>query len=149
MALLWRLFGVSGTAGGAGLFRAAIGYVGVYDLDLLYTSGDIKTTRWGGAYLDTTLPSDPKEREAQSPARRADELNLPLFIVHGKDDFRAAFEHAEVMRDALDEAGKPYEWLVKDEEHGFYTPETPSSFSSASAVLVNLSADAAEEWSLE
>jgi len=28
------------------------------------------------------------------------------------------------MRDALDEAGKPYEWLVKDkEEHGFYTPE--------------------------
>ena len=107
-----------------GLFSAAIGYVGVYDLDLLYDSGDIATTRWGGAYLDKTLPSDPEERAAQSPARRAEELNIPLFIVHGKDDYRAAFEHAEVMRDALDEAGKSYDWLVKDkEEHGFYTPE--------------------------
>ena len=107
-----------------GLFSAAIGYVGVYDLDLLYNSGDIATTRWGGAYLDKTLPSDPEERAAQSPARRAEELDIPLFIVHGKDDYRAAFEHAEVMRDALDEAGKSYDWLVKDkEEHGFYTPE--------------------------
>ena len=135
-----------------GLYRAAIGYVGVYDLDLLYTSGDIKTTRWGGAYLDTTLPSDPEQREAQSPARRADELNLPLFIVHGKDDFRAAFEHAEVMRDALDEAGKSYEWLVKDkEEHGFYTPEnTVELFERVEQFFgQHLSTDAAEEWSLE
>lgn len=135
-----------------GLFRAAIGYVGVYDLDLLYTSGDITTTRWGGAYLDTTLPSDPKEREAQSPARRADELNLPLFIVHGKDDFRAAYEHAEVMRDALEEAGKSFEWLVKDkEEHGFYTPEnTVELFERVEAFFnQHLSATAAEDWSLE
>jgi len=107
-----------------GLFKAAIGYVGVYDLDLLYNSGDIATTRWGGAYLDTTLPSDPEQRKAQSPAQRAEEFDIPLFIVHGKDDYRAAFEHAEVMRDALEAAGKPYDWLVKDkEEHGFYTPE--------------------------
>ena len=28
------------------------------------------------------------------------------------------------MGDALEEAGKSFEWLVKDkEEHGFYTPE--------------------------
>ncbi|MEL0137391.1 MAG: prolyl oligopeptidase family serine peptidase, partial [Halieaceae bacterium] len=67
---------------------------------------------------------DPEQRIAQSPARRAEEFEIPLFIIHGKDDYRAAFEHAEVMRDALDEAGKPYEWLVKDkEEHGFYTSE--------------------------
>ena len=94
----------------------------------------------------------PDEREAQSPARRADELSLPLFIVHGKDDFRAAFEHAEVMRDALDEAGKPYEWLVKDkEEHGFYTPEnTVELFERVEQFFgQHLSADAAEEWSLE
>ena len=107
---------------------------------------------WGGAYLDTTLPSDPKEREAQSPARRADELNLPLFIVHGKDDFRAAYEHAEVMRDALDEAGKSYEWLVKDkEEHGFYTPEnTVELFERVEQFFgQHLSAEAAEAWSLE
>ena len=135
-----------------GLFRAAIGYVGVYDLDLLYNSGDIPTVRWGAAYLDTTLPSDAKDREEQSPARRADELDLALFIVHGKDDFRAAYEHAEVMRDALDEAGKSYEWLVKDkEEHGFYTPEnTVELFERVEQFFDrHMSVTADEEWSLE
>ncbi len=103
------------------LYKAAIGYVGVYDLDMLYTTGDIKTTRWGDAYLDTTLPDNEADRIAQSPARNVDKLKAALFIVHGVDDPRAAFEHAEVLRDALDEIDYPYEWLAKDGEgHGFY-----------------------------
>lgn len=103
------------------LYKAAIGYVGVYDLDMLYTTGDIKTTRWGDAYLDTTLPDNEADRIAQSPARNVDKLKAALFIVHGVDDPRAAFEHAEALRDALDEIDYPYEWLAKDGEgHGFY-----------------------------
>lgn len=103
------------------LFKAAIGYVGVYDLDMLYTTGDIQTIRWGDAYLDKTLPSTEEERAAQSPLRNVDKLKTPLFIVHGIDDPRAAFEHAEALRDALDAIDYPYEWLAKDGEgHGFY-----------------------------
>jgi len=103
------------------LFKAAIGYVGVYDLDMLYTTGDIETARWGESYLDTTLPADQAERIAQSPARNVDKLKAAVFIVHGVDDYRAAFEHAEALRDALDEINYPYEWLAKDGEgHGFY-----------------------------
>jgi acetyl esterase/lipase len=135
-----------------GLYRAAIGYVGVYDLDLLYNSGDITTRRWGEAYLDKTLPSDPEDRSEQSPARRASEFDIPLFIVHGKDDYRAAFEHAEVMRDALQEAGKPFEWLVKDkEEHGFYTPENTVELFGRMAQFFDehLGASAPESRSLE
>lgn len=103
------------------LYKAAIGYVGVYDLDLLYTTGDIETRRWGAAYLDKTLPSDEAERIAQSPVHNVDKLKAAVFIVHGKDDPRAAFEHAEALRDALDKIHYPYEWLAKDGEgHGFY-----------------------------
>ena len=103
------------------LYKAAIGYVGVYDLDMLYTTGDIETARWGDAYLDTTLPDNEADRIAQSPARNVDKLKAALFIVHGVDDHRAAFEHAEALRDALDEINYPYEWLAKDGEgHGFY-----------------------------
>ena len=103
------------------LYKAAIGYVGVYDLDMLYTTGDIQTTRWGDAYLDKTLPSTQEERSAQSPLRNVDKLKTPLFIVHGVDDPRAAFEHAEALRDALDAIDYPYEWLAKEGEgHGFY-----------------------------
>lgn len=103
------------------LYKAAIGYVGVYDLDMLYTTGDIETARWGEAYLDTTLPDNQKDRIAQSPAQNVDKLKAAVFIVHGVDDFRAAFEHAEALRDALDAIDYPYEWLAKDGEgHGFY-----------------------------
>lgn len=103
------------------LYKAAIGYVGVYDLDMLYTTGDIETARWGEAYLDTTLPDNQKERIAQSPAQNVDKLKSAVFIVHGVDDFRAAFEHAEALRDALDAIDYPYEWLAKEGEgHGFY-----------------------------
>jgi len=103
------------------LYKAAIGYVGVYDLDMLYTTGDIETARWGEAYLDTTLPDNQKDRIAQSPAQNVDKLEAAVFIVHGVDDFRAAFEHAEALRDALDAIDYPYEWLAKDGEgHGFY-----------------------------
>ena len=72
--------------------------------------------------------------------------------MHGKDDFRAAYEHAEVMRDALDEAGKSYEWLVKDkEEHGFYTPEnTVELFERVERFFdQHLSGTADGEWPLE
>ena len=103
------------------LFKAAIGYVGVYDLDMLYTTGDIEGARWGGAYLDKTLPESEQERRAQSPVDQLDKFDAAIFIVHGKEDFRAAFEHAEVLRDKLDDMGRPYEWLAKDGEgHGFY-----------------------------
>ena len=103
------------------LYKAAIAYVGVYDLDLLYTTGDIETTRWGAAYLDKTLPTTEEERKAQSPVHRVKELKTPLFIVHGEDDPRAAYDHALALKDALDAIDYPYEWLVKDGEgHGFY-----------------------------
>ena len=103
------------------LFKAAIGYVGVYDLDMLYTTGDIEGARWGGAYLDKTLPESEQERRAQSPVDQLDKFDAAIFIVHGKEDFRAAFEHAEALRDKLDDMGRPYEWLAKDGEgHGFY-----------------------------
>ena len=103
------------------LFKAAIGYVGVYDLDMLYSTGDIETMRWGESYLDKTLPETPEERAAQSPLQNLDKLKTPVFIVHGEDDPRAAFAHAEALRDALDDISYPYEWLSKKGEgHGFY-----------------------------
>ena len=41
-------------------------------------------------------------------------------IIHGKDDQRVPFAHAEVLRDELDKRDIDYEWLVKAKEgHGF------------------------------
>ncbi len=102
-------------------FKCSIGYAGVYDLEMLYEEGDTKTMRWGDAYLDKTLGKDKAEQRAQSPVHHISKLKAPVLIIHGEDDERAPIEHAETLRDALDKANHPYEWLVKDKEgHGFY-----------------------------
>ena len=105
-------------------YKCAVGYVGVYDLEMMYDEGDIKTLTWGGAYLDKTLGTDKAELIAQSPVHNIDKLKAPVLIIHGEDDKRAHFEHALALRDALDKHDHPYEWLVKDKEgHGFYNEE--------------------------
>ena len=105
-------------------FKCAIGYVGVYDLEMLYTEGDIKGHNWGDAYLDETLGKDKAELIAQSPVHNLDKLKAPVLIIHGEDDQRAHFEHALALKEAMDKKGHPYEWLVKDKEgHGFYKEE--------------------------
>ncbi|MXR68345.1 prolyl oligopeptidase family serine peptidase [Shewanella sp. JBTF-M18] len=105
-------------------YKCSIGYAGVYDLEMLYDEGDIKSVNWGDAYLDETLGSDKAQRHAQSPVFFVNKLKVPVLIIHGEDDERAPIEHAEVLRDALEKANRPYEWLVKDKEgHGFYNEE--------------------------
>lgn len=101
-------------------YKCAIGYVGVYDLPMMYKEGDIKEVKWGDNYLDKTLGTDQKKLIEQSPVHNIDKLKAAVFIVHGKDDNRAHYEHALALRDALDNANHPYEWLAKDKEgHGF------------------------------
>lgn len=105
-------------------FKCSIGYVGVYDLPMLYEEGDAKDVKWGDAYLDKTLGTNKAELIAQSPVHNIDKLKAPVLIIHGEEDNRAHFEHALALRDALDEHKHPYEWLVKDKEgHGFYKEE--------------------------
>ncbi|MGB8716011.1 MAG: prolyl oligopeptidase family serine peptidase [Rhodanobacteraceae bacterium] len=103
------------------LFQCAIGYAGVYDLPMLLDSGNISSRASGRSYLDTVLGHDKAELEANSPDKLADKITVPVFLIHGKDDEQAPFAGAEDMRDALEKAHKPYEWMAKgSERHGFY-----------------------------
>lgn len=103
------------------LYKCAIGYAGVYDLPMLYNEGDIKTLKWGDAYLDKTLGIDVVKQKEQSPVYNVDKLKAAIFIIHGEDDERAPIEHAEALKASLEEINYPFEWLVKDKEgHGFY-----------------------------
>ncbi|MDH3401850.1 MAG: S9 family peptidase [Chromatiales bacterium] len=103
------------------LFACAVGFVGVYDLEMLYTKGDIPTQEAGVAILEKYVGRDEEELRAFSPIYHVDKLKTALLIVHGEEDPRAPIEHAYALRDALDEIDYPYEWMVMDKEgHGFY-----------------------------
>lgn len=106
------------------LFKCAIGFVGVYDLSLLYEKGDVSDRDSGVKYLEKVVGTDSKELADFSPAHRAGELNLPIYIIHGEEDPRAPVEHAELMMKALDDNKKTYRKLIFDKEgHGLYSFE--------------------------
>lgn len=106
------------------LYKCIVGFVGVYDLNLMYEQGDIQEARAGRNYLDQVLPSAEEGREAQSPVHNVDKLKAPVFIIQGGADVRVPEAHAFALRDALKERNHPYEWMYKEAEgHGFYKPE--------------------------
>ena len=103
------------------LFRCAIGYAGVYDLDLMFDAGDVRRTERGRRYLDTVLGDDEAERAKQSPVAQIETLQAPVLLVHGAADVRAPIAHAKALRDAMERHDKPHEWfVVQDEAHGFF-----------------------------
>lgn len=112
-----------------GLFKCAIGYAGIYDLKMMYKKGDIRESKSGRSYLNTVIGRDDADLDANSPAKLADKIDVPVLLVHGEDDKRAPFAQAKAMRAALDAAHKPYEWLSKPGEgHGFYSEENNIEF---------------------
>jgi dipeptidyl aminopeptidase/acylaminoacyl peptidase len=107
------------------LYRCAVGYVGVYDMPLMFSSGDIPDVRGGRAYLREWLGTGAEFLTRISPVHRAAaELKVPMFIITGNEDFRAPPEHSQRLRRVLTEAGRPPKWMERDfEGHGFFKLE--------------------------
>ena len=108
-----------------GLFKCAVGYVGVYDLEMLHTKGDIPRNESGRRYLRRTVGTDKAVLRAGSPTALAGKVGIPVLLVAGARDERAVPEQTEAMRDALAKAGNPpVETLIQSGEmHGFYKEE--------------------------
>ena len=104
------------------LFRCAVGYAGIYDLGLLVEPRGRR--RDAASAAATCAPRSASTRRRSARRRRSttpDRLVARVLLVHGKQDERAPFAHAERMRDALAAAGRPPEWLVEPlEAHGFH-----------------------------
>ncbi len=108
-----------------GLFQCAVGYVGVYDMEMMFTKGDIPKRTSGQRFLRRTLGTEKAELLAASPTAQAEKVGIPVLLVAGARDERAVPEQTEAMRDALARAGNPpVETLIQSGEmHGFYKEE--------------------------
>jgi dipeptidyl aminopeptidase/acylaminoacyl peptidase len=103
------------------LYRCAISYAGLSDLNLMHSRGDIKESKYGKRYLEMAIGKDEAELNRYSPARHADRIKAAVMLIHGDEDERVPIAHANAMRKALEKQGKTVEWLVEDDEaHGFY-----------------------------
>ena len=106
------------------LYRCAIGYVGVYDLQVMKKEGDIDDTRSGRRYLDRVLGTDEAALIANSPARNTQKIKIPVFLAHGSIDRRVPMAQFNALKDAFAANGTKVETMVAEGEgHGFYKPE--------------------------
>lgn len=101
------------------LYQCTIGYVGVYDLNLMFNEGDIRESIYGRNYLARVLGNE--QLAANSPVTYAGSIKMPVMLIHGSEDIRVPQTHADRMRSALREAGNDPVWLIERREgHGFY-----------------------------
>ena len=111
------------------LFKAAVAYIGVFDLEMLYKEGDIPASFSGKAALEQLVGDDKNLLKRTSPVNSAHKLEAPLLIVSGKEDERAPVEQAYALERALKANNKEYELIIVDKEgHGFRNPENREMF---------------------
>lgn len=106
------------------LYKCAVGYVGVYDLPLLLTEGNIQRKADGKAYLSYSLGTDVKKLQQFSPSYHVNKLKAGAMLIHGDLDKQVPISHFNSLTKALDKINYPYEKLVvNDEGHGFLKNE--------------------------
>lgn len=105
-----------------GMFKCTFGYVGVYDIDMMHKRGDIPESDSGLRFLRRTHGSDKAQWARNSPAQRAGEVKIPVYLAAGARDVRTPPEQTELMASALKAAGNPPEGIIiqSGEMHGFY-----------------------------
>lgn len=104
------------------LYKCAVGYVGVYDLNMLWGRGDISQSSYGKDFLADNLGK--QDLNASSPNKLVSRIKVPVFLAAGGADVRAPQSHSEAMEKALKAAGKPVESMYfSTEGHGFVKEE--------------------------
>ncbi len=103
------------------LFKCAVGYAGIYDLNRIYDEHALKARRATRSFYERWLGKDKAELDRYSPALQADKIKIPVLLIHGGKDEICPKNFAYDMHDKLTATGNPPEWLFEpDEGHGFY-----------------------------
>jgi dipeptidyl aminopeptidase/acylaminoacyl peptidase len=108
-----------------GTFKCSVAIAGVSDIRVQAHRSDTRRSRGGRYFLrEAWGMDDPQYVAANSAVDQVDKFNVPVLIIHGEDDPRVPIQNAREMRDALEKAGKPVEYMTRPKEgHGFFKEE--------------------------
>lgn len=119
---------LAGAAFTPDVYRCAISVNGVSDLPAMLGSvkGQHGQESDSVAYwLDNIGSPFHKKVIARSPARAADQIHIPILLMHGVDDTVVPIEQSELMARALTDRGKPFEFIrLPGEDHWLSRSET-------------------------
>ena len=105
-----------------GVYRCAVSVAGPSDLRRMLQSVrnanngmTSPAQRYWLRFMGADGLKDP-DLQAISPAKLADQVEIPIMLIHGKDDTVVRYDQSVVMADALRKAGKPVEFVTLDGE---------------------------------
>jgi len=107
-----------------GIYRCAVSVAGPSDLramlewvDEKHLSAASQEQRYWDRFMGAQGPRDP-ELDKISPIRHVGAVNVPVLLIHGKDDTIVPFDQSDDMYDALRHAGKKVELVkLRNEDH--------------------------------
>jgi dipeptidyl aminopeptidase/acylaminoacyl peptidase len=120
-----------------GLYKAGINWVGVTDIELMYSIGwsdfmdaDNPWVRFGMPRMIGDSAKDAEQLTATSPLKQAHRIKQPVLLAYGEEDYRVPLPHGTKMRDALISAGnKSVEWVqYEGEGHGWMLEKNDVDF---------------------
>lgn len=99
-----------------GVYRCAVSVAGVADLrkQVAYSRmrGGLPSERYWNRFMGADDRND-DSLGPYSPARLANAADIPVLLIHGKDDTVVPVQQSQIMADALQKAGKAVELIVQ------------------------------------
>jgi dipeptidyl aminopeptidase/acylaminoacyl peptidase len=107
---------LAGAALDHGVYRCAASFGGISDLrkQVAYSRGmqGLSALRYWTRFMGAEDLKDPVLAQ-YSPLNHVADVDIPVLLVHGKDDTVVPLEQSRMMADALQKAGKPVEFVVQ------------------------------------
>lgn len=112
-----------------GMYKCAVGYVGVYDLPLRNSKSDTLRYRSLSRFFKIAVGTDEAKLKAASPVFYVNKIKANLFIAYGGADKTVDPKNGDEMTAALKKIGKPFELMYyPNEGHGFYKVKHQDEF---------------------
>ena len=126
-----------------GVYRCAVSVAGLSDLKRMLTWVNDKhyqrsnsDQRYWDRFMGVSGPNDPV-LDAISPIKHIDAVNVPVLLIHGRDDTVVPYEQSSVMADALRRAKKDVEFVtLQHEDHWLSRSETRLQMLQASVAFL-------------
>jgi dipeptidyl aminopeptidase/acylaminoacyl peptidase len=115
------------------LFRCGVAWVGVTDLDMLYSVNwsDMSDSAKKHGFPVTLgdQVKDAADLKDNSPLTHAAKIKQPMLLAYGSADRRVPLVHGEAFRKAVGAGNSQVEWVVYDDEgHGWRLPANQIDF---------------------
>jgi dipeptidyl aminopeptidase/acylaminoacyl peptidase len=115
----------------SGIYRCAMSLAGPADLNVMRRElaagwgGDRLVVRYWDRYWGVGERGGEPTLHAISPTDHAENVSVPVLLMHGRDDSVVGFEQSDLMLRALQKAGRPVQLIeLKNEDHWLSKSET-------------------------